>query len=72
MPFTSETAKKARARSHGLRRAKFWRALGFPNLVLAPAARQRSLARKREEEARLQAQKRAGLPSFMNSTRDDV
>ena len=35
MPFTSETSRKARARSHGLRRAAFWRKLGFSNLEAA-------------------------------------
>ena len=29
--------KAMRARSHGLRRAQFWRALGFPNIKLANA-----------------------------------
>jgi hypothetical protein len=61
-----------RAKLGGLRRAAFWRSLGFPNLARARAARQRNLARKREEKARLQAQKRAGLPVFLNSTRDDL
>ncbi len=48
------------ARSHGLRRAAFWRALGFPNLVLARAARQRNLSRKHEEKARAQAEDKSG------------
>jgi hypothetical protein len=70
--FTPESGKSMRARLQGLHRAAFWRSLGFPNLVLARAARQRNLARRREQEARLQAQKRAGLPAFLNSTRDDL
>ena len=72
MPFTCETAKVMRARSHGLQRAPFWRALGFPNLGLARAARQRNLARQRGEKAHLQVQKRAGLDALLNSARDDL
>jgi len=45
MPFNSRTALAARNRLGGLHRAAFWRELGFPNLVLARAAK----ARKREE-----------------------
>ena len=45
MPFTSETALSSLNRWKGRRRAAFWRKLGFPNLVLARAAK----ARKREE-----------------------
>ena len=48
MPFTHENAKAMRARSHGLRRAQFWRALDFPNLVLAREARGRNCAQRRE------------------------
>jgi hypothetical protein len=46
MPFTTETARAARARSHGLRRAAYWRALGWPNLQKAwkvRAAKRRAL-----------------------------
>ena len=53
MRWTSTTAKQARARSHGLRRAAFWRALGWPNLKLATEARLRKQAK-----ARLEAKKR--------------
>jgi hypothetical protein len=50
VPFTPENAKAMRARSHGLRRAEFWRALGFPNIELANAARRLNAARRREEK----------------------
>jgi hypothetical protein len=40
-----------RARSHGLRRARFWRAQGFPNLVLAREAKKRYAARRKQEVA---------------------
>ena len=48
MPFTPENAKAMRARSHGLRRAAFWRAQGFPNLVLVREARARNCGRRWE------------------------
>ena len=72
MPFTCENAKSMRARSHGLRRAAFWRALGFPNLVLARAVRQRNLALSVRKKAYLQGKKRAGLDALLNITRDDL
>ena len=72
LPFTSDNAYSMRQRWHGLHRAAFWRALGFPNLVLARAARQRNLACQRLEKAYSQAQRRAGLDAFLNSTRDDL
>ena len=44
---TKLTPAAARSRGAGLKRAAFWRKLGFPNLVLARAARakKRALAR---------------------------
>ena len=49
LPLARKVCEKAmRARSHGLRRARFWRALGFPNLALAREARARNCARRRE------------------------
>jgi hypothetical protein len=56
-----------RARSHGLRRAAFWRALGFPNLVLARARRAELRAQRKLEKA-----KAALLRPFFESTRDDL
>ena len=55
MPFTSLTGYRARCRLAGLRRAAFWRELGFPNLKLANAARRLNAARRREDKARLRA-----------------
>jgi len=72
VPFTPDNAYSMRQRWHGLHRAAFWRALGFPNLVLARAARRRNLARKREEKARAQAEVKSGLPAFLNSSREDL
>lgn len=56
MPYTSETGRiaglKQYCRIAGRGRARFWRALGFPNLVLAREARWGKLrARKQLEEA---------------------
>lgn len=62
MPFNSETARKARQVLHGQGRAAFWRELGFPNLVLAHAARRRNAAARREAKAcaaKLEANPRA-------------
>jgi len=67
MPFTSENAFLMRQRACGLRRAAFWRALGFPNLVLARAARQRKV-----RERQLQAKKEAALRPYLESIRDDL
>ena len=39
MLFTSETALSSLNRWKGRRRAAFWRSIGFPNLVLARAAK---------------------------------
>jgi hypothetical protein len=50
MPFNSRTALAVRNRLGGLHRAAFWRELGFPNLVLARAAK----AKKREQRLRLE------------------
>jgi hypothetical protein len=72
VPFTSDNAYSMRQRWHGLHRAAFWRALGFPNLVLARAARQRNLARRREQKARADAETKAGLYAFLNSSRQDL
>jgi hypothetical protein len=35
MRFTAETGWQAKQKKQGKSRARFWRALGFPNLVLA-------------------------------------
>ena len=60
---TGTSGYTAFARYRGRLRAAFWRALGFPNLVLARAAkaakRQRAQARAVEEQSRREAQKRA-------------
>jgi hypothetical protein len=45
MRFTSETAKQAKQIKQGKARARYWRALGFPNLTRARAR----LAELREE-----------------------
>jgi hypothetical protein len=47
MPFTRETARKARARSHGLHRAAFRRALGWPNLQRARMVHQLNASERR-------------------------
>lgn len=44
--LSSDRARRMRARLNGRKRAAFWRALGFPNLVLAREA----LRRKREDQ----------------------
>jgi hypothetical protein len=49
--------KAMRARSHGLRRAQFWRALGFPNLVLARARMAEIRALRKQVAADLEARK---------------
>jgi hypothetical protein len=46
--FTSETAAKARCRQGGLKRAAYWRSLGWPNLKRAWIARDAYWARYRE------------------------
>jgi hypothetical protein len=47
-------ARSLRAKRAGLRRARFWRAQGFPNLILACAAKaaKRENGRKRERQKR--------------------
>lgn len=45
------TADRMRAAAQGYSRARFWRALGFPNLVRAREAK----ARKRQERLRREA-----------------
>ena len=67
MPFTRENAKAMRARSHGLRRAAFWRAQGFPNLVLARARRAEIRAEQKLEKAKGEL-----IRPFFESTRDDL
>jgi len=39
MPFNSNSARSARSRRAGLKRAAFWRELDFHNLKLARAAK---------------------------------
>jgi hypothetical protein len=70
--FTSDNAYSMRQRWHGLHRAACWRALGFPHLVLARSARQRNLARRREQKARAEAEAKAALYAFLNSFREDL
>jgi hypothetical protein len=55
-----------RARGGGLTRARFWRAQGFPNLVLAREAKNRYAERRKEEAAKLKAQNQ--LRKVMEST----
>jgi hypothetical protein len=47
MITTSDQAYRMRCRLGGLRRAEFWRKLGFPNLIKA-----RELLRRKQAEAR--------------------
>jgi hypothetical protein len=61
-----------RARGGGLARARFWRQLGFPNLVRARAAHAANLTRKREQKARAEAEAKSGLYAFLNRSRDDL
>jgi hypothetical protein len=60
--LTSAQGRSLRAKRAGQLRAAFWRAQGFPNLVLARAAkaakRQQALGRAAEEEARRYAERR--------------
>ena len=48
MPFTHENGLSCRNRGAGRKRAAFWRALGFTNLVLARKARWKGHVRKSE------------------------
>lgn len=48
MPFTHENGYACRCRGAGLARAAYWRALGFPNLVLARKARWKDHVKKSE------------------------
>ena len=57
MAFTSDNAYSMRARGGGLARARFWRALGFPNLVRAREAKRRYAESRRHEAAKLKAQR---------------
>jgi hypothetical protein len=57
-----------RARGGGLARARFWRAQGFPNLVLAREAKKRYAQRRKHEAAKLKAQ--CQLRKAMESTGD--
>lgn len=41
MLFNSESGRIAHCKAQGIARARFWRALGFPNLVRAREARWR-------------------------------
>jgi hypothetical protein len=56
MPFTSDNAYSMRARGGGLARARFWRSLGFPNLVRAREAKKRYAERRKQEAAKVKAQ----------------
>jgi hypothetical protein len=50
MPFTHENAQSCQNIGAGRKRAAFWRAQGFPNLVLARAAKaEKRRLRKLEE-----------------------
>ena len=53
MAFTSETGRIARLRGLGLARSRFWRSLGFPNLVLAREAKARKRAERDASNARI-------------------
>jgi hypothetical protein len=61
--LTSAQGRSLRAKRAGQMRAVFWRSQGFPNLVLARAVkatkRLQELARAKEEEFRIVAEKRA-------------
>jgi len=58
-----------RARGGGLARARFWRSLGFPNLVRAREAKKRYAGQRKQEAARSKAQDqlRKALDSTGNS-----
>ena len=59
-----------RARLGGLKRAAFWRALGFPNMALARAAAARNREARKLEKARLEAEAKAQIQAYKESTRD--
>jgi hypothetical protein len=62
MRFTSETAKQAKQIKQGKARARYWRALGFPNLTRARAklAELREARRVGYTEAELDAMEVVG------------
>ena len=68
MPFTSDNAYSMRARGGGLARARFWRAQGFPNLVLAREAKKRYAEQRKLEAAKVKAQNQ--LRKALESTGD--
>ena len=53
MPFDKVTGRAARSRLQGLHRARFWRSVGFANLVRA-RERKHQLAVERNERRRLE------------------
>jgi len=53
MPFTSETGFSAYQRNATLLRNAYWRALGYPNLVLARAARWKGHVKKADRAREL-------------------
>ena len=69
MLFDRAAACKARSRKGGLRRAAFWRALGFPNLVLARAKWKQMREERAQQQKREYAQSRNR--TMLDSTRDD-
>lgn len=66
MPFTAENAasiaRYARSQRHGLNRAAFWRSLGFPNCVLARAAKAEKARLKKLAETRQDKPRSRNLP----------
>jgi len=70
--LTSDDGRRGFQRLCGLHRAAYWRALGFPNLALARAARARNLAGKRMEEAKADAMWRSGATALLHSSRRDI
>ena len=63
--FTSENAISRRARGGGLARARFWRALGFPNMALA-----RARMKEIREERKRETERAKALAPYLDSTRD--
>ena len=59
-----------RQRRCGLARARFWAALGHPQLKLANEAKARYRAQRLEAKARAEAEARAQLQAYKDSTRD--
>lgn len=68
----SEKHRFLRYRMMGQRRAAFWRALGFPNLVRARARAAELRAQRVAKEQQAAAERADHLDAFMESTRDDL